>query len=78
MGICSVDLRGSPPRPLEEVPAELGNAEAKLVSVTVGAETRQCLVGEVASLAASWTVDLLSNPGVGITRAIPGIACDRH
>ena len=71
MGICSVDLSWSPPRPLEEVPAELGNAEAKLVSVTVGAETRQCLVGEVASLAASWTVDLLSNPGVGITRAIP-------
>jgi hypothetical protein len=71
MAICSADLRWSPNHPLGAVPAELADAEAKTASVTIGAETRQCPMREVASMAASWTVDLLGDAGVGTTRAIP-------
>jgi hypothetical protein len=71
MAISSVDLSWSQPRPLTEVPAELTNAEAKPASVGVGAETRECLVREAASLAASRTVRLMSDPNEGTTRVIP-------
>jgi hypothetical protein len=71
MAICSVDLKWSPPRPLGEVPAELANAEAKPASMAVGVKTRECLVSEVASLAACTAVDLLGDPGASMTRAIP-------
>jgi hypothetical protein len=71
MAISTIDLSWSQPRPLAEVPAELASAEAKPVSATVGSETRECPMREVASLAASLTVGLLSDPGVGTTRAIP-------
>jgi hypothetical protein len=71
MAITSVDLSWSEPRPLTEVPAELINAEAKPASVTVGAKTLECLMREVANLAASSTIDLLGDPGVGTARVIP-------
>lgn len=70
VAICSVDLSWSPSHPLTQVPAELADAEAKPVSVAVGDKAWQCLLREAASLAASCTVDLLSNPGVGTTTAI--------